>query len=136
MRYLTEEELAEAKAKGLSIGNIYNRYYVLNWSVEDTINRPLNEYRPTKHKMTKTREANGISKHVYYRAINEGKTPEWAAKHAKPKKRGPKTNKFTKEQLATAEANGLKAPTIYNRVRKGMSAQDAVTKPLERRRKA
>lgn len=124
---LTSEDYKIAESNGISRDTAYARYYTYFWTKEETITRPVNRRTGDFTKYRKIALANGITPHVFQRAVKEGMTPEEASTKAVKRSTGRK-GRFTDKQLETMKKNGIKRATANQRVcNYGWDPERAVT---------
>lgn len=135
MNYLTDEQVATAKANGVSYKNLYNRFYVMGWDAERAITEPVGkEFVWTKHK--EKCQKNGINSNTFYSRIYNGMTPEEAANTpliTPDKRRKVTKRKFTDEIIKKAAENGVGYATLVTRVTSHhWSIEKAINTPVQR----
>ncbi|MMZ47329.1 hypothetical protein D1872_89720 [compost metagenome] len=140
--YVTPEDYAKAEANGLDRKVVYHRVYHYGWDIERAITTPKRKkhtkewgsWKPYYALMDK----HGIDRKTFYTRVRKGMSPEEAAtrplipRHEQAKVAAAARHanqKFPPEIRKLAEENGISKPLLYLRVRRGMSAMEAATKP-------
>lgn len=133
--YVTPEDYAIAEANGLTAKHVYDRVYVMGWTVERAISQPLRKKKST-HDWEKWEHVAVVSKQLYLARVRYGWTHEKAAMTPKlPKDRTwnkqHRRSKFlTVEQEKIMRQNGLSRCTVLARVlRSNWSIEKAITTP-------
>lgn len=136
--YLTPADYARAEEYGISKGNVYNRFYVLNWSKERAITTPIKRDKE-KVRWRKIANQNGISTSSFYDRIRRigwdyeraATTPIMTKEQIRQASRKSRLRVFTEEQLLEAEKNGIPKRTAYQRVKNyKWTPERAVTEPV------
>lgn len=131
MYYLTEDDYLKAEKNGISRKNLYNRHYILGWSVEKSITEPMKVHKVRwKHFEEKCQKV-GLSRAGFFHRIERGMDPELASSIPPTPKGGHFQNrpgKLTKIDYEVAAANGIKRGTVMARVYSyGWSVEEAVS---------
>jgi hypothetical protein len=132
---LTIRQVKIAEANGIPYKTLKHRYYD-GWDEERMLTQPhrepFEEWEKHKH-LCKT---NGISYMTYYQRVNEyGMTPMDAATEPVKRNHGDRVRKFPKEYRDIALSNGIPKWKYYDRIRKGMTPEQAATEKWIKRRK-
>lgn len=138
--YVTPEDYEKAEANGLSREIVYHRVYHYGWDIERAITTPKKNHgkwgnwKPYYELM----EKHGVNRRTFYTRVGNGMSPEEAAtkpltpRHERVKvasEARKKRSKVPPDIRRLAEANGISLPLVYLRLRRGLSLQEAATKP-------
>lgn len=137
MEYLTPEDYEIARQNGIDWVNVHNRFYNLFWDKHRAVSEPVNkkfvspEWQRNKDKCLQ----NGISNKIFMGRINKGWSEEEAStqpvlSRSEQMKRIAKNRRAKlSPYVSIAEANGISRQTWYARVKRGLSEEEAATKP-------
>ncbi|QHT61712.1 hypothetical protein GXP70_18185 [Paenibacillus lycopersici] len=131
--YISPEHYEQAAAIGISSKNVYQRVHQYGWSVDRAISElPMKRSLELPEHWLVVAAANGISRRKYARRIAAGYTEEDAATltHEEAiKLRAERQRKVSLADIERAEALGLTAHSLRERLRNGWSKADALTLP-------
>ena len=136
-KYITPEEYERAAGNGIPAKLLEKRIRETSWDKERAMTEPVKQTVDRSY-WRKIAEDSGISRSVFYARIHMLKWSEERAATT-PKMSGidameivyPNEQRVIKrEHVAIAAQNGISYPVVYNRVRKGMSVDEACTVPL------
>ncbi|MFD2442913.1 hypothetical protein ACFSO7_02835 [Bacillus sp. CGMCC 1.16607] len=134
--YITPVEYAEAEMNGVDPHNLERRIRLLGWEKQKAISTPLGKITDRKA-WTKIAAENGIKYQTFMSRINiYGMSVEEAA--TKPlqnrklaAERASESNRvIPKDWLKIAIDNGINYHTFRDRLKKGMSPEEAATKKV------
>ncbi|NTW72883.1 MAG: hypothetical protein HGA49_11675 [Eubacteriaceae bacterium] len=136
--YITPEEYQHAKQNGISAHTLDRRIRSYAWPKEKAINTPPQKRRKFDRVFAELAKQNGISRQTFrLRICVFGWDQERAATQPLQNRKSnivllcEKRRIFPKEILNLAIKNGIKRNTFYVRIRRGMSPEEAATKPVE-----
>ncbi len=136
--YITDEHYERAAAHGIDRDALNRRVRYLGWDIERAMTEPKikRTYKLDKGLVKRAAE-NGISRcALYYRLKEKGMDPEEAVTMPplSPEEIGKLGNesrrKYSPEIIKLAESNGISYKTFKQRVNRGMSWDEAATKPI------
>lgn len=131
--YISPEHYEQAAAIGISSKIVYQRVHQYGWDVDRAISElPLKRCLELSEHWLGVAAANGISRRKYARRVASGYTEEEAATltHAEAVRlRAERQRKVSLADIERAEALGLTAHSLRERLRKGWSREDALTLP-------
>lgn len=136
--YITDEHYKKAAAHGIDQEALNRRVRYLGWDIERAMTEPINtrDYKIDRELIKRAKE-NGISRAaLYYRLKDKKMDPEEAVTMPMltPEEVGKLGNEcrriYTPEIIALAESNGISYKTFKQRVNRGMSWDEAATKPI------
>lgn len=138
MIYISESDYAIARLNGIKRATVYARVMNYGWPLERAIKEKPVGRSSERTQWRKKAERNGISGRLFTERVSDGWSFERAAtepkntnKEALSRASDAHLTAFTRKQLDTAKANGLKYDTILARVRRhGWSPNDAVKYPV------
>lgn len=139
--YITPEEYQRAAENGVDAFNLERRVRLLAWPKEKAIITPLRKLTDRK-KWREIAEKNGIKYASFMSRINLGWDEETAAtkplqtaeeNRAQALLATEKVRKIPREYIQLAAQNGIQSATLHLRIKKGMSFEEAATRPLMNR---
>jgi len=121
-KYITDELYEIAEKNGIRRGAVHNRVTVLNWTVEDAINKP-----PTKGTTFTDEELKLMKKHkLSYLTVRRRLKAGWSRESAfRPKKT---ENWLSDELVEKAKQNGISYELLYWRKKQCWSDEEASTR--------
>ncbi|WP_146250128.1 hypothetical protein [Paenibacillus flagellatus] len=143
--YITPEEYAQAAAIGVDNQTLDRRVRGLGWKKERAITTPIRRLDKSRSYWREVAEKNGISFSAFHSRLSRGWSPEDAA--TKPKqtpeeirdqalRATEQIRKIPRWCLDLAAKNGIQSATLHLRIKKGMSFEEAATRPLMSRSQA
>ena len=123
--YITPEDFEKAKENGIHKDTVITRVRKLGWDVDKAITKPAREKRKFTKEEIKIMEENGIDRNTAVCRLNCGWTVEEAI--SRPKKRG-RQYIYPEWVYEEADKNGISYSALGNRIRRGMSLEEACTK--------
>lgn len=132
MDYLTDEDFALAEANGIRKALAYDRFYRLGWAKKRaTTETPKRRIWPDYKEEA---EANGVTRHMFFKRIGDGIEPEEAIAMGyigHGSNRGQHKKRLGRMHVEIAEANGIPEGTARNRVNLyGWDIERAITEPV------
>lgn len=136
--YFTPEDVAIAKANGISYNTFYARLYVYGWSLEKARTKPV--YQKGAGLWPKWKDKCVVTQYGFYARIREGWSPEEAAT-TPPIPRGlrryKKNPKVSQEDIKKAAENGIGENTLKRRVYSyRWPVEKAINTPIDVRKRA
>ena len=125
--YITPEDFKIAEENGISKDTLLSRVRKLGWDVDKAITTPVRAKRKFTKEEIKIMKENGIDRDVAAGRMFWGWTLEEAI--TKPKKRG-RQYVYPEWVYREAEKNGISYSALGNRIRRGMSLEEACTKKM------
>ena len=125
--YITPEDFKIAEENGISKGTLIMRVRRQGWDVDKAITKPVRVKRKFTEEEIKTMEENGIDRDVAAGRRYWGWNLEEAI--TKPKKKG-RQYVYPKWVYKEADKNGISYSALGNRIRRGMSLEEACTKKM------
>lgn len=136
--YITPEEYEAAARNGVDAFNLERRIRLMAWPKEKAINTPLRKLTDRK-KWRRIAEVNGIGYAAFISRINRGWDEQTAA--TKPLQTAEESREqallasekvrvIPREIIDLARRNGIRHATLHDRIKKGMSFEEAATRPL------
>ena len=123
--YITPEDFEKAKENGIHKDTVITRVRKLGWDVDKAITKPAREKRKFTKEEIEIMEENGIDRNTAVCRLNYGWTVEEAI--SKPKKQG-RQYIYPEWVYEEADKNGISYSALGNRIRRGMSLEEACTK--------
>ena len=123
--YITPEDFEKAKENGIHKETVITRVRKLGWDVDKAITKPARKKRKFTKEEIKIMEENGIDRNTAVCRLNYGWTVEEAI--SKPKKQG-RQYIYPEWVYEEADKNGISYSALGNRIRRGMSLEEACTK--------
>ena len=125
--YITPEDYKIAEENGISKDTLLSRVRKLGWDVDKAITKPVRVKRKFTEEEIKTMEENGIDRNVAAGRRYWGWTLEEAI--TKSKKKG-RQYVYPEWVYKEANKNGISYSALGNRIRRGMSLEEACTKKI------
>ena len=125
--YITPEDFEKAKENGIHKETVITRVRKLGWDVDKAITKPARKKRKFTKEEIKIMEENGIDRNTTVCRLNYGWTVEEAI--SKPKKQG-RQYIYPEWVYEEADKNGISYSALGNRIRRGMSLEEACTKKM------
>ena len=123
--YITPEDFEKAKENGIHKETVITRVRKLGWDVDKAITKPARKKRKFTKEEIEIMEENGIDRNCAVCRLNCGWTVEEAI--SKPKKQG-RQYIYPEWVYEEADKNGISYSALGNRIRRGMSLEEACTK--------
>ena len=123
--YITPEDFKIAEENGIPEYVVTTRVRKLGWDVDKAITTPVRTKRKFTEEEIKTMEENGIDRNTASCRLKWGWTVEEAI--SKPKKPG-RQYVYPEWVYKEANKNGISYSALGNRIRSGMSLEEACTK--------
>ena len=123
--YITPEDFEKAKENGIHKETVITRVRKLGWDIDKAITKPAREKRKFTKEEIEIMEENGIDRNTAVCRLNYGWTVEEAI--SKPKKQG-RQYIYPEWVYEEANKNGISYSALGNRIRRGMSLEEACTK--------
>ena len=131
--YITPDDYRIAKENGISEDTLLSRVRKLGWDINKAITEPVRIKREFTEEEIKVMEENGIDRNTAASRMYLGWTLEEAL--TRPKKRG-RQRIYPEWVYKEADKHGISYTALGNRVRRGMSLEEACTKRLLTKREA
>lgn len=125
--YITPEDYKIAEENGISKDTLLSRVRKLGWDVDKAITKPVRAKRKFTEEEIKAMEENGIDRNVAAGRRYWGWTLEEAI--TKSKKKG-RQYVYPEWVYKEADKNGISYSALGNRIRRGMSLEEACTKKI------
>ena len=123
--YITPEDYKIAEENGIPEYVVTTRVRKLGWDVDRAITKPVRSKRKFTKEEIKTMEENGVDRNTASCRLKWAWTLEEAL--TKPKKRG-RQYVYPEWVYKEANKNGISYSALGNRIRSGMSLEEACTK--------
>ena len=131
--YITPEDYKIAEENGISKDTLLSRVRKLGWDVDKAITKPVRAKRKFTEEEIKAMEENGIDRNVAAGRRYWGWTLEEAI--TKSKKKG-RQYVYPEWVYKEADKNGISYSALGNRIRRGMSLEEACTRKMLTREEA
>ena len=125
--YITPEDYKIAEENGISKDTLLSRVRKLGWDIDKAITKPVRAKRKFTEEEIKAMEENGIDRNVAAGRRYWGWTLEEAI--TKSKKKG-RQYVYPEWVYKEANKNGISYSALGNRIRRGMSLEEACTKKI------
>ena len=125
--YITPEDYKIAEENGISKDTLLSRVRKLGWDVDKAITKPVRAKRKFTEEEIKAMEENGIDRNVAAGRRYWGWTLEEAI--TKSKKKG-RQYVYPEWVYKEADKNGISYSALGNRIRRGMSLEEACTRKM------
>ena len=125
--YITPEDFKIAEENGIPEYVVTTRVRKLGWDIDRTITKPVRSKRKFTEEQIKIMEENGIDRNTASGRLNKGWDPKEAL--TRPKKRG-KQRIYPDWVYEEADKHGIRYSALGNRIRRGMSLEEACTKKV------
>ena len=125
--YITPEDYKIAEENGISKDTLLSRVRKLGWDIDKAITKPVRAKRKFTEEEIKAMEENGIDRNVAAGRRYWGWTLEEAI--TKSKKKG-RQYVYPEWVYKEADKNGISYSALGNRIRRGMSLEEACTKKI------
>ena len=125
--YITPEDYKIAEENGISKDTLLSRVRELGWDIDKAITKPVRAKRKFTEEEIKAMEENGIDRNVAAGRRYWGWTLEEAI--TKSKKKG-RQYVYPEWVYKEADKNGISYSALGNRIRRGMSLEEACTKKI------
>ena len=125
--YITQKENEKEKENGIPEYVVTTRVRKLGWDVDKAITKPVRAKRKFTKEEIKTMEENGVDRNTASCRLKWGWTLEKAL--TKPKKRG-RQYVYPEWVYREADKNGISYSALGNRIRRGMSLEEACTEKV------
>ena len=123
--YITPEDFKIAEENGISKDTLLSRVRKLGWDIDKAITKPVRAKRKFTKEEIKTMEENGVDRNTASCRLKWGWTLEESL--TRPKKRG-RQYVYPEWVYKEANKNGISYSALGNRIRRGMSLEEACTK--------
>ena len=131
--YITPEDYKIAEENGISKDTLLSRVRKLGWDVDKAITKPVRAKRKFTEEEIKTMEENGVNPNIAAGRMCWGWNLEEAI--TKPKKKG-RQYVYPEWVYKEANKNGISYSALGNRIRRGMSLEEACTRKMITREEA
>ena len=131
--YITPEDYKIAEENGISKDTLLSRVRKLGWDVDKAITKPVRVKRKFTEEEIKTMEENGVNRNIAAGRRYWGWTLEEAI--TKSKKKG-RQYVYPEWVYKEADKNGISYSALGNRIRRGMSLEEACTRKMLTREEA
>ena len=131
--YITPEDYKIAEENGISKDTLLSRVRKLGWDVDKAITKPVRVKRKFTEEEIKTMEENGVNRNIAAGRRYWGWTLEEAI--TKSKKKG-RQYVYPEWVYKEANKNGISYSALGNRIRRGMSLEEACTRKMLTREEA
>ena len=131
--YITPEDYKIAEENGISKDTLLSRVRKLGWDVDKAITKPVRVKRKFTEEEIKTMEENGVNRNIAAGRRYWGWTLEEAI--TKSKKKG-RQYVYPEWVYKEADKNGISYSALGNRIRRGMSLEEACTRKMITREEA
>ena len=131
--YITPEDYKIAEENGISKDTLLSRVRKLGWDVDKAITKPVRAKRKFTEEEIKTMEENGVNRNIAAGRRYWGWTLEEAI--TKSKKKG-RQYVYPEWVYKEADKNGISYSALGNRIRRGMSLEEACTRKMITREEA
>ena len=123
--YITPEDFKIAEENGIPEYVVTTRVRKLGWDIDRAITKLVRSKRKFTEEQIKIMEENGVDRNTASGRLNKG----WDLKEAltRPKKRG-KQRIYPDWVYEEADKHGIRYSALGNRIRRGMSLEEACTK--------
>ena len=125
--YITPEDYKIAEENGISKDTLLSRVRKLGWDVDKAITKPVRAKRKFTEEEIKTMEENGVNRNIAAGRRYWGWTLEEAI--TKSKKKG-RQYVYPEWVYKEADKNGISYSALGNRIRRGMSLEEACTRKV------
>ena len=125
--YITPEDYKIAEENGISKDTLLSRVRKLGWDIDKAITKPVRVKRKFTEEEIKAMEENGIDRNVAAGRRYWGWTLEEAI--TKSKKKG-RQYVYPEWVYKEADKNGISYSALGNRIRRGMSLEEACTRKV------
>ena len=125
--YITPEDYKIAEENGISKDTLLSRVRKLGWDVDKAITKPVRAKRKFTEEEIKTMEENGVNRIIAAGSRYWGWTLEEAI--TKSKKKG-RQYVYPEWVYKEADRNGISYSALGNRIRRGMSLEEACTRKV------
>ena len=125
--YITPEDFKIAEENGISKDTLLSRVRKLGWDIDKAITKPVRAKRKFTEEEIKTMEENGVNRNIAAGRRYWGWTLEEAI--TKSKKKG-RQYVYPEWVYREANKNGISYSALGNRIRRGMSLEEACTKKI------
>ena len=125
--YITPEDYKIAEENGISKDTLLSRVRKLGWDVDKAITKPVRVKRKFTEEEIKTMEENGVNRNIAAGRRYWGWTLEEAI--TKSKKKG-RQYVYPEWVYKEADKNGISYSALGNRIRRGMSLEEACTRKV------
>ena len=125
--YITPEDFKIAEENGISKSTLISRVRKLGWDIDRAITKPVRSKRKFTKEQIKIMEENGVDRNTASGRLKKGWDPKEAL--TRPKKRG-KQRIYPEWVYEEADKHGIRYSALGNRIRRGMSLEEACTKKV------
>ena len=125
--YITPEDFKIAEENGISKSTLISRVRKLGWDIDRAITKPVRSKRKFTEEQIKIMEENGVDRNTASGRLNKGWDPKEAL--TRPKKRG-KQRIYPDWVYEEADKHGIRYSALGNRIRRGMSLEEACTEKV------
>ena len=125
--YITPEDFEKAKENGIHKDTVITRVRKLGWDVDKAITKPARKKRKFTKEEIEIMEENGVDRNTASGRLNKGWDPKEVL--TRPKKRG-KQRIYPEWVYEEADKHGIRYSALGNRIRRGMSLEEACTKKV------
>ena len=125
--YITPEDFRIAEENGISKDTLLSRVRKLGWDIDRAITKPVRSKRKFTEEQIKIMEENGVDRNTASGRLNKGWDPKEAL--TRPKKRG-KQRIYPDWVYEEADKHGIRYSALGNRIRRGMSLEEACTEKV------
>ena len=131
--YITPEDFKIAEENGIPEYVVTTRVRKLGWDIDRAITKPVRSKRKFTEEQIKIMEENGIDRNTASGRLNKGWDPKEAL--TRPKKRG-KQRIYPDWVYEEADKHGIRYSALGNRIRRGMSLEEACTERVKTRQES
>ena len=131
--YITPEDFKIAEENGISKDTLLSRVRKLGWDIDKAITKPVRAKRKFTEEEIKMMEENGVNRNIVAGRRYWGWTLEEAI--TKSKKKG-RQYVYPEWVYKEADKNGISYSALGNRIRRGMSLEEACTRKMITREEA
>ena len=122
---ITPEDFRIAEENGISKGTLIMRVKTLGWDIDKAITKPVRAKRKFTEEEIKIMKENGLDRNAV--AYRLGLGWSWEQALTKPKKGG-RQYVYPEWVYKEADKHGISYSAVGNRIRHGMSLEEACTK--------
>ena len=125
--YITPEDFKIAEENGIPEYVVTTRVRKLGWDIDRAITKPVRSKRKFTEEQIKIMEENGIDRNTASGRLNKGWDPKEAL--TRPQKRG-RQRIYPDWAYEEADKHGIRYSALGNRIRRGMSLEEACTEKV------
>ena len=125
--YITPEDFKIAEENGIPEYVVTTRVRKLGWDIDRAITKPVRSKRKFTEEQIKIMEENGVDRNTASGRLNKGWDPKEVL--TRPKKRG-RQRIYPDWVYEEADKHGIRYSALGNRIRRGMSLEEACTEKV------